>query len=170
MFSPQVFDAVNPQWRQPMRTAVWRPRPGLQGRIASLMVTPQPVISRLAADLPVSAKLSNRRCGMLNREDKAKLLLRAQTSDQWHKATECVNNLAGLKCQPCSRFVPPAAPYRFRTNNFPGNCFTNRFISRLNSATFTAELGKPLARMSDVQILDPLCTDKTSGKGICLLL
>ena len=34
------------------------------------------------------------------------------------------------------------APYWFLTNNFPGNCFTNRFISRLNSATDTAELGR----------------------------
>ena len=41
----------------------------------------------------------------------------------------------------------PDSTYRFRTNNFPGNCFTSRFISRLNRATLTAELGRPLARM-----------------------
>ena len=41
----------------------------------------------------------------------------------------------------------PDAAYLFRTNNFPGNCLINRFISRLNSVAFTAELGNPLPRM-----------------------
>ena len=37
---------------------------------------------------------------------------------------------------------------RFRTNNFPGSCLTTRFISRLNNPTLTAELGRPLRRMT----------------------
>jgi len=36
----------------------------------------------------------------------------------------------------------------FFTNNFPGNCFTSRFISKLNNATDTAELGRPALRMT----------------------
>ena len=36
----------------------------------------------------------------------------------------------------------------FRTNNFPGSCFTTRFISRPSKATLTAELGKLLRRMT----------------------
>jgi len=36
----------------------------------------------------------------------------------------------------------------FLTKIFPGNCRTNRFISNPNNATLTAELGKPLARMT----------------------
>ena len=36
----------------------------------------------------------------------------------------------------------------FLTNNFPGNCFTTRFISRPSNATLTAELGKLLRRMT----------------------
>ena len=38
------------------------------------------------------------------------------------------------------QFYTHPAVHRFRTNNFPGNCFTTRFISRLNSATDTAVL------------------------------
>jgi len=34
----------------------------------------------------------------------------------------------------------------FFTNRFPGSCLTSRLISRLNSATDTAELGRPQAR------------------------
>jgi hypothetical protein len=42
------------------------------------------------------------------------------------------------------------------TNIFPGNCFNNRFSSRLKSATFTAELGRPLARMiSSIALSSP---------------
>jgi dTDP-4-amino-4,6-dideoxygalactose transaminase len=41
----------------------------------------------------------------------------------------------------------------FRTNSFPGNCFTTRFISRLRSATLTAELGRPLPRMTSSMLI-----------------
>jgi hypothetical protein len=41
----------------------------------------------------------------------------------------------------------------FRTNNFPGNCVINRFISKLNKATLTAELGNPLRRITS-SVLD----------------
>ena len=43
---------------------------------------------------------------------------------------------------------PSFANYVFRTNNFPGNCLTARFISSPNNATDTAELGRPLRRMT----------------------
>ena len=32
--------------------------------------------------------------------------------------------------------------------SFPGNCFTSRFISKLNNATDTAELGNPDRRIT----------------------
>jgi hypothetical protein len=41
-----------------------------------------------------------------------------------------------------------SAAQQFFTNSFPGNCFTNRFISKLNNATETAELGRPHLRMT----------------------
>lgn len=41
--------------------------------------------------------------------------------------------------------------YWFLTNNFPGNCRTTRFISRLSSATETAEAGRPLPCVAAVR-------------------
>jgi len=38
--------------------------------------------------------------------------------------------------------------YWFFTNSFPGNCFTNRFISRLSRPTDAAEAGRPLLRIT----------------------
>ncbi len=51
-----------------------------------------------------------------------------------------------MKTAPTRTRVQP--PQRFRTNSFPGNCFTTRFISRLSKATLTAELGRPLRRIT----------------------
>ena len=41
----------------------------------------------------------------------------------------------------------------FFTNIFPGNCLINRFISRLSSATDTAELGRPLLRITSSMLI-----------------
>jgi hypothetical protein len=56
------------------------------------------------------------------------------------------NFTPGIKWR-CFKSFARHLPHPFRTNIFPGNCFTSRFISRLNNATLTAELGRPLARM-----------------------
>ncbi len=58
-----------------------------------------------------------------------------------------------------------ATVHLFLTNNFPGNCFTSRFISRLNSATFTAELGRPLARMISSMLVSS--SSRTASKIFC---
>src|SRR3984957_7734268 len=42
---------------------------------------------------------------------------------------------------------------RFRMNNFPGNCLTSPFISRLNNATDTAELGNPALGMTSSWVI-----------------
>ena len=39
-------------------------------------------------------------------------------------------------------------PHRSRKNIFPGSCLTNRFISKLSKATETAEVGRPLLRIT----------------------
>ena len=52
------------------------------------------------------------------------------------------------RCRVPARPGPAALDHRFRTKSFPGNCRTTRFISKLNSATLTVELGRPLARMT----------------------
>jgi hypothetical protein len=44
----------------------------------------------------------------------------------------------------------------FRTNIFPGNWRISRFISRLSSATDTAELGKPLFRITSSMLISSL--------------
>ena len=41
----------------------------------------------------------------------------------------------------------------FFTNIFPGNCRISRFISRLSSATDTAELGRPLLRITSSMLI-----------------
>ena len=43
--------------------------------------------------------------------------------------------------------------YWFRTNIFPGNWRISRFISRLSSATDTAELGRPLLRITSSMLI-----------------
>src|ERR1043166_1219210 len=64
-------------------------------------------------------------------------------------------------------------PYTFRTNNFPGNCLTRRFISRLRRATETVELGRPLRRMtssirSEEHTPEPQSRFGTSQAVFCL--
>ena len=53
----------------------------------------------------------------------------------------------------------------FRTNSFPGNCLINRFISKLNNATFTAELGNLLARM--ISSMSVASSAFTPAKTVC---
>jgi len=108
---PQVFDALNPQLRQSMGAVARRTGAVLQRSRTTAAITAQPLVTRLPADVPNAAELAHRDAGRRDGENKSELLLQRKGINRWHKATDYVSDVAGLKCQRCCRFVPSDAPY-----------------------------------------------------------
>ena len=62
--------------------------------------------------------------------------------------SEWKNIVRGMNVKGIKRGDLRELPHPFFTKIFPGNCRTNRFISSPSSATDTAELGRPLRRIT----------------------